>query len=137
MNLRCYMKKQKRLSNPVSIKPMSVNEFFLRGKKIAHVIDKGGKPAKSVFVSFEDPSDMLKFVTTTKLKLLNTIRKKPVSVTELANTLKRERSAVARDIKQLEGYGLVHTKTESNPGHGIHKIVYPMSDQPVIIQSEI
>jgi predicted transcriptional regulator len=44
-------------------------------------------------------------------------------VTNIAKSINRARSAVYRDISEMEKYGLVKTHEEINPGHGKHKIV--------------
>lgn len=54
------------------------------------------------------------------------IRRQPFALSELAQTLKRDRAAVDRDFKVLVALGLVKTVWQSNPGHGRKKIVQPL-----------
>jgi len=111
-------------------------EFFESGLKFARSVDKKKKVvARRRIITFEDPRDMLKFISDKKMSLMRLIRKKPVSVTGLAKALKRERSAVNRDVRILEIYGLVKTHYANNPGHGRNKIVEPMSPYPIEIHA--
>ena len=66
---------------------------------------------------------MLNFLSVAKLKLINSIRKHPDTITNIAKEINRNRASVYRDISELEKFGLVKTRDEINPGHGRHKIV--------------
>ncbi len=113
------MKKQK----SILIKTGSVEGFFENLKKNMRAADQG-KPIKPSFtITFEDPLEMLHFLSETKIALIKTIRQHPDSITNIAKAAKRNRAAVYRDIHELEHFGLVKTHEEVNPGHGRHKIV--------------
>ena len=47
----------------------------------------------------------------------------------LAIILKRDRKAVSRDVKLLESLGLLRTRDESNPGHGVKTVVEPLAEK--------
>ena len=66
---------------------------------------------------------MLYFLSVAKIKLINSIRNHPDTITNIAKEIKRNRGSVYRDISELEKFGLVKTHEEINPGHGRHKIV--------------
>jgi predicted transcriptional regulator len=55
-----------------------------------------------------------------KINLINNIRAQPDAITKALN---RNRSAVYRDIHEMEQFDLVKTHEEINLGHGRHKIV--------------
>ena len=74
-------------------------------------------------LTFVDPLEMLHFLIATKIKLINNIRNHPDSIYNIAKTTKRDRTAVMRDISELERFGLVRTHDEINPGYGRRKIV--------------
>ena len=74
-------------------------------------------------LTFIDPTEMLHFLSATKIKLINSIRKNPDTITNIAKVIKRNRASVYRDMNELEKFGLVKTHEEINPGHGRHKIV--------------
>jgi len=43
--------------------------------------------------------------------------------------LKRDRKAVSRDVKVLESFGLLKTREQPNPGHGMMKVVEPLAEK--------
>src|SRR5436190_19907838 len=91
----------------VSVKTETRENFFARGKHIAKMLDKGEKISSSRIISFEDPEDLIEFLTKTKQALLAVLRKKPDSISGLANTLHRSRAAIDKDVRQLESVGIV------------------------------
>ncbi len=122
--------KNKKISNPkltktLKVKTGSVEEFFAKARRVMRAADKG-KPIKKQCATliFVDPVEMLHFLSTTKLKLINSIRKKPDSIANIAKTTHRKVAAVRRDIHEMESVGIVKIREESNPtGHGKHEIV--------------
>jgi predicted transcriptional regulator len=62
------------------------------------------------------------------VRVVETARTKPYSVTELARVLKRDPRSVRRDVKKLEEFGVVRTREAINPGHGRVKIVEPVAE---------
>jgi predicted transcriptional regulator len=107
----------------ITIKTGSVDEFFKNVRKTMHAIDKKKSIDPSHTLTFEDPLDMLHFLSATKLKLIATIQKHPDTITNIAKATHRHRSSVSRDITEMERFGLVKTRKAINPGHGWHKIV--------------
>lgn len=109
----------------LKVKTGSVKDFFPSAREIMSAADKG-KPIKkrSATLTFIDPSEMLHFLSAAKIKLIANIRKHPDSITNIAKAIHRTRSAVKRDIHEMESVGIVKTHEEVNPaGHGKHKIV--------------
>ena len=103
---------------PVLVTSESLEEFFARGKRTAMLLDQKKRvpaPARRI-ISFEDPNDLVRFLTKNKLRLVSTVRRKPNSVTGLAKTLKRSRASVDRDIQELESVGIIKSKVVVNPG---------------------
>jgi predicted transcriptional regulator len=81
-------------------------------------------------ITFEDPADFLRAISAERLRVLRTIRTKPrPTVSGLAITLKRDRRAVSRDVKLLEGLGLLKTRVEANPGHGVMTVIEPLAEK--------
>jgi predicted transcriptional regulator len=118
------MKKLNRKNSPLlRIKTGTVDEFFANTKHAMRAADKNEPIPESHTLMFEDPLDMLNFLTVSKIKLINNIRNHPDSITNIAKSLHRNRAAVYRDIHELEKFGLVKIHEEINPGHGRHKIV--------------
>jgi predicted transcriptional regulator len=114
-----YMKKLKN----ITIKTGTADEFMARVKNTMHAADEGKSIQPLHTLTFEEPTEMLHFLSKTKVALMNVIRKHPGSITHIAKTIKRNRAAVYRDIHEMELFGLVRTHEEINPGHGRHKIV--------------
>jgi predicted transcriptional regulator len=106
------------------VKTGNVEEFFSNAKGLMRAVDRR-EPIKkhAATLTFSDPSEMLRFLSASKIKLINIIRNHPDSITNIARVIKRNRASVYRDITELEKFGLVKTYEEINPGHGRHKIV--------------
>ena len=99
--------------------------FFTRAREHARKLDRGEAISPEMVVTFEDADDMLRVLSTERVRLLSVARKRPASVSELATGLKRDTRAVSRDVDLLESFGLVRTRYEINPGHGKRRIVEP------------
>ena len=107
----------------ITIKTGSVDAFFHDVKSIMRAADKKELIPSECSLVFENPMEMLHFLSKEKINLINNIRLHPDSITNIAKVAHRSRSAVCRDINELERFGLVKTREEINPGHGRHKIV--------------
>lgn len=118
------IKNKKTKNSLLKVKPGSVEEFFSTVGSVMRLADKGEsiKPRIKT-LSFEDPTEMLHFLSSVKLKLIHRIRQQPDSITNLAKDTHRKISAVTRDINELEKVGIVQIHSVINPGHGRHKIV--------------
>lgn len=103
--------------------------FFTRAREHARRLDRGEAIPPEIVVTFEDADDMLRVLSTERVRLLSEAKKRPASVSELANGLKRDSRAVSRDIDLLESFGLLRTRYEVNPGHGKRRIVEPRASQ--------
>lgn len=118
------IKSKKAKSSLLKVKPGSVEEFFSTVGSVMRLADKGEAiKARIRTLSFEDPTEMLYFLSSVKLKLIHRIRQQPDSITNLAKDTHRKISAVTRDINELEKVGIVRIHSVINPGHGRHKIV--------------
>jgi predicted transcriptional regulator len=80
-------------------------------------------------LTFEDPADLLRVLTAQRVRVLDAVRRNPAPVSELVAVLKRDRTAVRRDVRILMAFGLVKTHEETNPGHGRRKIVEPLASK--------
>ena len=107
----------------------TVEAFFERSLNRAHKLDRGEKLPTEMRLTFEDPADLLRVLTAQRIRVLHAVRKKPAAVSDLAIVLKRDRTAVKRDVKILTAFGLVKTQEEKNPGHGRRKIVEPLASK--------
>lgn len=108
----------------VRVQTGTVEDFFSNVKDIMRSADKGESiKEKAATLTFVDPAEMLHFLSAARIKLINSIRKYPDTITNIARIIKINRASVYRDINDLEKFGLVKTHEEVNPGHGRHKIV--------------
>ena len=107
----------------ITIKTGTPEQFFERGRRVAQLADHGKRIAAHTILSFEDPADVLKLLTPARLALFQAARDEPGSITELSERLNRDRSAVKRDVDELEKAGLLKTETRVLPGHGRMKHV--------------
>lgn len=102
----------------VTLKAGNEQDFFRRGKVLARLADAGQPMPEERTVSFEDPADLLRLLTASRLEVFRSVKAEPGSITVIAGRLQRDRSAVKRDVDQLAQVGLVTIETKPLPGHG-------------------
>jgi predicted transcriptional regulator len=102
----------------VTLKAGNEQDFFGRGKVLARLADAGQPMPEERTVSFEDPADLLRLLTASRLEVFRSVKGEPGSITGIAGRLQRDRSAVKRDVDQLAQVGLVTIETKPLPGHG-------------------
>jgi predicted transcriptional regulator len=107
----------------LTIKTGTEEEFFKRGRRLAKAADRGEPMPDERIISFEDPADVMKLITVTRLALFRAVKDMPGSITDIAERLHRDRSAVKRDVDELERVGLVTVTDKVLPGHGRMKEV--------------
>lgn len=97
----------------------------MRERKLARArrLDRREKIEPEKRVMFERAEDMMTCLTPSRLLIIQAARKKPQSISELAASVSRNRTAVQRDIGVLSRVGLVTLTERSNPGHGRVQIV--------------
>lgn len=98
-------------------------DFFKRGRQLAWAADHGEPLPDERTISFEDPADLMKLITSARLTLFRAVKEMPGSITEISERLHRDRSAVKRDVDELERAGLVMVAEKVLPGHGRMKEV--------------
>src|ERR1017187_749449 len=76
-------------------------------------------------ITFDNPLEMLEVLTAERIRLCETARRQPFSITALAAVLKRDPKSVRRDVLKLEAAGFLRTHERTNPGHGRVRIVEP------------
>ncbi|CND89826.1 putative transcriptional regulator [Yersinia rohdei] len=105
------------------IKTATEDEFFKRGQQLAALADAGQVLPEEHTITFEDPLEMVRVLSAARIVLLRTVKKHPGSITSLSTRLKRDRSAVTRDVAILKKAGLVTVEQKVLPGHGRMKEV--------------
>ena len=112
-----------------TVRTGTARQFFERGRKYAQGAQSGKRLPESFLITFEDPADMMQVLSPAKLKLLRAVKAHPGSIGSLASRLGRDRSAVTREIAQLQRFGLVLVTEEVLPGHGRMKKVSPVAGE--------
>lgn len=107
----------------LTIKTGTEEDFFKRGHQLAKVADRGEPLPDERIISFEDPADVMKLITEARLALFHAVKEMPGSITQISERLRRDRSAVKRDVDELERAGLVIVASKVLPGHGRMKEV--------------
>ncbi len=92
-------------------------------------LERGEPLAPEHILTFADPIDMAACLTVQRVRLCQTVRKKPLSISALARELGRNRGSVTRDVNKLRSVGLLRLRTEINPGHGRVQIVEPIAER--------
>jgi predicted transcriptional regulator len=106
-----------------------VDTFFERGRRLAKAADQSDAIPFSRVVSFEDVASLLHVLTEKRVLLLRQIQETPTSISMLAKKLKRDRSAVTRDVQILERFGVVQVTEKPLPGHGKQKWITPLAGE--------
>ena len=107
----------------LTIKTGAEEDFFKRGRQLAKAADRGEMLPDERIISFEDPADVMKLITAARLALFRAVKEMPGSITQISERLHRDRSAVKRDVDELERAGLVTVADKVLPGHGRMKEV--------------
>ena len=102
----------------ITINTATVDDFFKRGRQLAKAADRGEQIPNERIVSFEDHADLTKIITAARLALFRAVKEMPGSITQISERLHRDRSAVKRDVVELEHAGLVTISDKVLPGHG-------------------
>jgi predicted transcriptional regulator len=103
--------------------------YAKRALERARKLDRREAIRPEITITFEDPLAMVEVLTKERLRLVQTVRIKPSSITALAAALKRDPKSVRRDVLKLKRAGVVRTCEQINPGHGRVKIVEPVARQ--------
>jgi predicted transcriptional regulator len=106
-----------------------VDTFFQRGRSLAKAADRAEPIPFSKVVAFEDIESLLHVLTEKRVLLLKQVMETPASITALAKKLKRDRSAVTRDVQLLERFGVIQVTEKPLPGHGRQKWIAPLAEE--------
>lgn len=100
-----------------------------RSREVARALDAGAKvlPHAQVFTSFEF-EEFITQLTPKRFQLLRLAAKGGRSIADLAESSKRDRAAVSKDVAKLQKLGLVKVDSVANVGHGMKKIVSPVAN---------
>jgi predicted transcriptional regulator len=119
----------------VTIQTDSKDEFFSRLRDRAKKLDSGETLPAEITISFEDPAELLKILSSERVRLLRRVKGESQQVSALATGLGRDVRAVSRDVSLLEKAGLLRTRYEANPGHGRLKVVESVAREYKLVAS--
>jgi predicted transcriptional regulator len=120
----CRVEKGQEIMTKVVIRTNEVAGFFERAKDAARRADRGQAFDGTVTLAFEDPQRMFTVLSEARRRLMLEIMHEPKTINELTHRLRRNRSAITKDVGLLEKVGLVVSQRHANPqGHGIQKLV--------------
>ncbi len=122
----------------IRIKSGSLSDFFDSAKETAKEIDEGKRVTRKNTI-WVDPTELMFLLKPERAKLIRFLRgKKRVCFSDLVNGMKRTAVSLNKDLSLLSKYQLVKTYKETNPGHGVHKVVEPMfGNQKIEFRAEI
>jgi predicted transcriptional regulator len=109
------------------IRVETVDAFFERGRKYAKLADSVSPIPASRIIAFADIESLLHVLTEKRVLLLKEVKESSASISDLARKLKRDRSAVTRDVQLLESFGVIRVTVKPLPGHGTQKWVTPVA----------
>ena len=107
----------------------SFDEMSERKLERARRLDRREPVPAERRITFEAPEDMAAFLTANRVTLLKAAIQQPRSVTELAEALQRNRTAVSRDVRALREKGMLKLRKQPNPGHGQIQVVHAAARQ--------
>ena len=89
--------------------------------------EAGERLESETAITFADPLDMLECLSKERIRIVQTIRNRKLSISSLAEELGRNRGSVTRDVNKLRKFGLLRLREQVNPGHGVVQIVEPVA----------
>jgi len=112
------MEKKKPIKvNKIKIVVEPLDKFVESIDKRVEEAIKRGKETHTLEISVGTYEDISKILSPERIKIIHTIRKRrPKSISELANILNRNRRAVAIDLDILATYGIVEIEKSRDNG---------------------
>jgi len=121
----------------IEIRAGTLSDFFTSAKETAREIDSGKKltPKSTIWVDAKDLMLLLKPERTSLVKYLR--KEKKAVFSHLAKALNRSPVSLNNDLKLLSKYHLVTISKETNPGHGVCKVISSNLDDKIEFCVEI
>ena len=107
----------------VEIKSGTLSDFFTSAKETAKQIDRGERvePKRIIWV---DPKDLMLLLKPERTRLVKYLRQQQkVVFSDLMAAMQRSPASLNNDLKILSKYALVRISKETNPGHGVNKVI--------------
>lgn len=117
------------MSRKLTLNVTSEAEFFRKGRELAKLADAGKSIPQSVTLSFTEPEELSRLLTSARIALFKAVKAQPDSISAIATRLHRDRSAVKRDVDILKKAGVIKVSDVVSSGHGRKKLVYPVASE--------
>ena len=111
------------MSKVAVVRTSDLAGFFDRARSAGLRADQGLALDGSVTLAFEDPQAMFSVLSDARRRLMREVMHESKTIGQLSACLHRKRSAVTKDLMLLERQGLIVSRRETNPGHGVQKWV--------------
>ena len=98
-----------------------------RSRERNRLREMGERLESEKVITFADPVMMVECFKAHRMRIMETARKKHLSISALAKELGRNSGAVTRDVNKLKKLGLIRLREQVNPGHGVVQIVEPVA----------
>lgn len=110
----------------IKLKTGDLDDFFISAQETARQIDQDKKITKKNNIWLE-PQDLMAILKPERTKIIQFLRKnKKIVFSQLAKEMQRTPMSLNNDLKILSKCQLIRVSKESNPGHGIHKVIEPL-----------
>jgi len=121
----------------IEIKAGTFSDFFASAKETAKEIDSGKAitPKSTIWV---DAKDLMLLLKPERTNLVKYLRKEKTAIfSHLAKALNRSPISLNNDLKILSKYNLVTITKETNPGHGVCKVITSNLDDKIEFRVEV
>ncbi len=121
----------------IEIKAGTLSDFFASTKETAKEIDSGKAitPKNTIWV---DAKDLMLLLKPERTNLVKYLRKEKTAIfSHLAKALNRSPISLNNDLKILSKYDLVTITKETNPGHGVCKVITSNLDDKIEFRVEV
>ena len=105
----------------VVIRTDDAGGLFARAKDAARRADRAHAFGGAVTLIFENTQRKFSMLSGARCRFVLEVMLDPKSISELPNRLRRNRSAITKDVGLLEKFCLLVSQRQVNPGYGIQK----------------
>jgi len=121
----------------IEIKAGTLSDFFTSAKETAKEIDSG-KAITPKNTTWVDAKDLMLLLKPERTNLVKYLRKEKKAVfSSIAKALNRSPVSLNNDLKILSKYDLVTISKETNPGHGVCKVITSHLDDKIEFRVEV
>jgi len=121
----------------IEIKAGTLSDFFASARETAKEIDSG-KAITHKNTIWVDAKDLMLLLKPERTNLVKYLRKEKTAIfSHLAKALNRSPISLNNDLKILSRYDLVTITKETNPGHGVCKVITSNLDDKIEFRVEV